>query len=45
LTLAHRMILKPESQLRGRSTLWVLDDILERTEVSLEMTAQYPGAL
>lgn len=45
LTLAHRMILKPESQLRGRTTLWVLDDILERTEVSLEVTAQYPGAV
>jgi MoxR-like ATPase len=45
LTLAHRMILKPESQLRGRTTLSVLDDIVERTEVSLEVTAQYPRTL
>jgi MoxR-like ATPase len=37
LTLAHRMILKPESQLRGRTTLSVLDDILERTELPLEV--------
>jgi len=37
LTLAHRMILKPESQLRGRTTLLVLDDILERTELPLEV--------
>jgi MoxR-like ATPase len=36
LTLAHRMILKPESQLRGRTTLLVLNDILERTELPLE---------
>jgi MoxR-like ATPase len=37
LTLAHRMILKPESQLRGRTTLSVLDDILNRTELPLEV--------
>ncbi len=36
LTLAHRMILKPESQLRGRTTRQILQDIIERTEVSLE---------
>jgi MoxR-like ATPase len=39
LTLAHRMILKPESQLRGRTTLSVLDDILNRTELPLEVKA------
>jgi len=43
LTLAHRMILKPESQLRGRTTLSVLDDILERTELPLEVKIDYPG--
>jgi MoxR-like ATPase len=36
LTLAHRLILKPESQLRGRTSLSVLAEILERTELSLE---------
>jgi MoxR-like ATPase len=42
LTLAHRMILKPESQLRGRTTLSVLDGILERTELPLEVKTDYP---
>jgi MoxR-like ATPase len=36
LTLAHRMILKPASQLRGRTTLAVLDDIVNQTELPLE---------
>lgn len=36
LTLAHRLILKPASQLRGRTTASVLADILERTELRLE---------
>lgn len=35
LTLAHRLILKPESQLRGLTPLSVLNDVLERTEVVL----------
>ncbi|MBN1993222.1 MAG: MoxR family ATPase [Anaerolineae bacterium] len=43
LTLAHRMILKPESQLRGRTTLAVLHDIVDHTDLPLEITAQYPG--
>jgi len=37
LTLAHRLILKPESQLRGRTTLSVLNDIVERTDLALEI--------
>jgi MoxR-like ATPase len=43
LTLAHRLMLKPESQLRGRTTLAVINDILERTELPLEVKAHYPG--
>jgi MoxR-like ATPase len=43
LTLAHRLILKPESQLRGRTTLSVLNDIMERTELPLEVKAASPG--
>jgi MoxR-like ATPase len=35
LTLAHRLILKPESQLRGRTTRRVLDEILESTELDI----------
>ena len=35
LTLAHRFIVKPESQLRGRTALSILGDILERTELAL----------
>jgi MoxR-like ATPase len=37
LTLAHRLILKPESQLRGRTPLSVLKDILDQTELPLEL--------
>jgi MoxR-like ATPase len=35
LTLAHRLILKPESQLRGRTSLSVLSEIIEQTGLSL----------
>jgi len=38
LTLAHRLILKPESQLRGRTSLSVLRDILDQTELPLELS-------
>jgi MoxR-like ATPase len=36
LTLRHRIILKPESSLRGRTTERVLQDILESVPVELE---------
>jgi len=36
LTLAHRLIIKPESQLRGLNALNIISDILERTELSLD---------
>ncbi len=36
LTLAHRLIIKPESQLRGRTALAILSEILERAELELE---------
>jgi hypothetical protein len=35
LTLAHRLILKPESQLRGRSAGQILSEILEKTELEV----------
>jgi MoxR-like ATPase len=35
LTLAHRIILRPESQLRGRSAAQILGEILERTELEV----------
>lgn len=35
LTLAHRLIIKPESQLRGRTAQAVLADILERVELDI----------
>jgi MoxR-like ATPase len=35
LTLAHRLIIKPESQLRGRTADTILADILERTELDI----------
>jgi MoxR-like ATPase len=35
LTLTHRLIVKPESQLRGRSAGAVLDEILRDTELGL----------
>jgi MoxR-like ATPase len=35
LTLSHRLILKPDSQLRGRTTQRVLDEILKDTELDI----------
>jgi MoxR-like ATPase len=35
LTLAHRLIVKPESQLRGRTAGQILADILERTPLEV----------
>jgi MoxR-like ATPase len=35
LTLAHRLIVRPESQLRGRTPLQILADILERTPLEV----------
>jgi MoxR-like ATPase len=35
LTLAHRLILKPESQLRGRTASAVLNEILEQTPLDV----------
>ena len=35
LTLAHRLILRPEAELRGRSALLILEDVLERTPLDL----------
>jgi MoxR-like ATPase len=35
LTLAHRLIVKPESQLRGRTAEAILDEILETTELNI----------
>ncbi len=35
LTLSHRLILKPDSQLRGRTAQGVLEEILERTELDV----------
>ena len=35
LTLAHRLILRPESQLRGRTPEAILAEILERTELDI----------
>jgi MoxR-like ATPase len=37
LTLAHRLIVKPESQLRGRTPASILNDILQRTPLPLEL--------
>jgi MoxR-like ATPase len=35
LTLAHRLIVKPESQLRGRTAAAILSEILEQTELDI----------
>ena len=35
LTLAHRLIVKPKSQLRGRTAATILTEILERTELDI----------
>jgi MoxR-like ATPase len=42
LTLAHRLILKPESQLRARTPFTVLAEILERITLALE-ASDAPG--
>jgi len=36
LTLAHRLIIRPESQLRGRSAGQILGEILEHTELEVQ---------
>ena len=35
LTLAHRLILKPESQLRGRNANMIINEILEKTVLDI----------
>jgi len=35
LTLAHRLILKPEAELRGRTARAILEDVLEKTPLDL----------
>jgi MoxR-like ATPase len=35
LTLAHRLILKPEAELRGRTARLILEDVLEKTPLDL----------
>ena len=35
LTLAHRLILRPEAELRGRTAYTILDDVLEKTALDL----------
>ena len=35
LTLAHRLILKPEAELRGRTPRTILEDVLEKTPLDL----------
>jgi MoxR-like ATPase len=35
LTLAHRLIVKPESQLRGRTALSIIDEILQQVDLDL----------
>lgn len=35
LTLAHRLILKPEAELRGRTAETILEDVLEKTPLDL----------
>jgi MoxR-like ATPase len=35
LTLAHRLILKPEAELRGHTARTILEDVLERTPLNL----------
>ena len=35
LTLAHRLILKPEAELRGSTAQTVLEDILQKTPLDL----------
>ena len=40
LTLAHRLILKPEAELRGRTALLILEDVLEKTPLDLGSVTQ-----
>ena len=35
VTLAHRLVLKPESQLRGRTAAGIIQEILEQTELDI----------
>jgi MoxR-like ATPase len=35
LTLTHRMLLKPESALRGRTAIHIVREILENVELTL----------
>jgi MoxR-like ATPase len=35
LALAHRLIVKPESQLRGRTAVTIVDEILEQTALDI----------
>jgi MoxR-like ATPase len=35
LTLAHRLIIKPESELRGRTGLMILDEIVQKVELDI----------
>ena len=42
LTLAHRIIIRPESQLRGRNAAQILGEILERTELEVETKDEGP---
>jgi MoxR-like ATPase len=35
LTLAHRLILKPEAELRGHTAQTILGDVLEKTPLDL----------
>ena len=35
VTLAHRLIVKPEAELRGQTALKIVGDILERTPLEL----------
>jgi MoxR-like ATPase len=44
LTLAHRLIVKPESQLRGRSAGQILGEILERTALEVGESGVRRGA-
>ena len=40
LTLAHRLILKPEAELRGRTARLILEDVLEKTPLDLGTVSQ-----
>jgi MoxR-like ATPase len=35
LTLAHRLVLKPDAELRGRTALTILEDVLKKTPLDL----------